>query len=170
MLNDHFWKKNFYVFDFKPVKHIYSRQTTTYSSRSRKNKVFTTTITFPIVFVRTILGFHSHSQSQRKFLVQGTFKIQTKQKRTTFKRSSSHTNIYKKYTWNTRVEKCGEKHTKKEDKRKLQKLFIHEKSKHSLTLIHIRYLLRFKIHHQIGEYGKGEKKSKFRKQYNIKKA
>lgn len=47
---------------------------------------------------------------------------------------------------------------KKEDKRKLQKLFIHEKSKHSLTLIHIRYLLRFKIHHQIGEYGKGEKK------------
>lgn len=100
------------------------------------------------LFDNTVLGFHSHTQSvshRENFSFKAPLKYkQSKQKRTTLRRSSSHENIYKKYTCR---KQCGEEVTKT----------IHSrKSKHSLTLTlthtSIRYLLRFKIHHQIGEY------------------
>lgn len=98
----------------------------------------------------------THRQSQRKFLVQGTFKIQTKQskkKRTTFKRSSSHTQTFTKNT--PEIQTCRKVRRKKREDKKLQTHYSFTKQKQAFTHIktntHIRYLLRFKIHHQIGE-------------------
>lgn len=135
---DHFWKKNFYYFwvQTSTVKHIYSRQTTTNNSNRKKISVFTTTIAFPFVCSNTVLGFHSHSVTEKISrsrhlwntnetknvpLLSGV--LLTKQKK----------NIYKKYTRNTRVKKCGESILKEEEK-KVTNTIHSRKSKHSLTL------------------------------------
>lgn len=112
-------------------QHIYSRQTTTNSSRNRrKNVTFSphyNSISY-CLFEHNLRFSLTHRQSQRKFLVQGTFKIQTKQNKKNVPLLSgvllTHKHLQKIHLKYTRVEKCGEK---KEKIKKLQNtLFIHE--------------------------------------------
>lgn len=98
---DHFWKKNFYYFDFKPVQlNIYTADKPQINSSSRKNNVFTTTIALTYrLFEQSWVS--THTQSQRvKFSFKAPLKYkQNKRKQsTTFKRSSSHTNTFTKNT------------------------------------------------------------------------
>lgn len=124
---DHFWKKNFYCFSVQTSTIKTYIQQTNHNQQQKQKKKFSPLQQHFLLFVRIQSQVFTHTQSQRKILVQGTFKIQTKQKSTTFKRSSSHKmkekNIYKKYT----CRKCAAKVNKK-NKKKLQTLFIHEKA------------------------------------------
>lgn len=89
------------------------------------------------MFVRTILGFHSHSQSKRKFLVQGTFKIQTKQNKTKNVPLLSGVLLTQTFTKNTpekHVEKSVAKAYENEDK-KLQTHYSFTEKKQAFTHI-----------------------------------
>lgn len=134
---DHFWKKNFYYFwvQTSTVKHIYSRQTTTNNS-NRKNKRFHHYNSISFCLFEYSLRFSLTLSHRENFSFKAPLKYKRNKKRTTFKRSSSHKtkkNIYKKYTRNTRVKKCGESILKEEEK-KVTNTIHSRKSKHSLTL------------------------------------
>lgn len=135
---DHFWKKNFYCFSVQTstIK-TYIQQTNHNQQQKQKNK-FSPLQQHFLLFVRIQSQVFTHTQSQRKFLVQGTFKIQTKQKSTTFKRSSSHT-MKEKHLQKIHVQKkCGESKQKEEQKKSYKHYSFTKKQafthiKHSLT-------------------------------------
>lgn len=124
---DHFWKKNFYCFLVQTSTIKTYIQQTNHNQQQKQKKEFSPLQQHFLLFVRIQSQVFTHTQSQRKFLVQGTFKIQTKQKSTTFKRSSSH-KMKEKHLQKIHVQKkCGES-KQKEEQKKLQTLFIHEKA------------------------------------------